>query len=56
MNFTGKKKRQDPALDVKEFVKPEVLDLPEHTVTITDISEMDFTGHNGLRLGQNTVS
>ncbi|CAG2251453.1 unnamed protein product [Mytilus edulis] len=34
----------------------EVIDLPEHTVTITDISDIDFAGHDGLRLGQNKES
>ncbi|XP_071129834.1 nucleolar protein 12-like [Mytilus galloprovincialis] len=56
MEYTGKRKKQNPEMDFKEFVKPEVIDLPEHTVTITDISDIDFAGHNGLRLGQNKES
>ena len=52
--YTGKQ-RQNPEIDLKEFIKPEVLDLPQHTVTITDISDIDFSGQDGLRLGQNKV-
>jgi hypothetical protein len=48
-------KHQNIEQDVKEFIKPEILDLPQHTVTITDISEVDLAGHDGLRLGQNKV-
>lgn len=56
MEYTGKRKKQNPEMDFKEFVKSEVLDLPQHTVTITDISDVDFAGHGGLRLGQNKDS
>ncbi|GFR97989.1 ribosomal RNA-processing protein 17 [Elysia marginata] len=40
--------------EIEQLVKPEVFDLPEHTVTISNISEVDFVGKSGLRLGQNT--
>ncbi|XP_060074862.1 nucleolar protein 12-like [Ylistrum balloti] len=49
--FKGKSKQKAPELD--EIGKPTVTELPEHTVTITDISEIDMVGHSGLRLGQN---
>ncbi|XP_033751520.1 nucleolar protein 12-like [Pecten maximus] len=49
--FKGKSKQKGPELD--DIGKPSVTELPEHTVTITDISELDMVGHSGLRLGQN---
>ncbi|KAK6171083.1 hypothetical protein SNE40_019343 [Patella caerulea] len=42
--------------DVEDLVKPTVVDLPEHTVIITDITEVDFSGGCGLRLGKNLVN
>ena len=35
--------------------KKEVKELPHHTVTVTDISEVDLAGQGGLRLGRNQV-
>jgi hypothetical protein len=49
-------KHQNIEQDVKEFIKPEILDLPQHTVTITDISEVDLAGHKGLRLEFVTIT
>ena len=40
----------------EELAKKEVKELPRHTVTITDISEVDLAGQGGLRLGKNQVS
>ncbi|KAK3789089.1 hypothetical protein RRG08_063803 [Elysia crispata] len=40
--------------EIEQLVKPEIFDLPEHTVTISNISEVDFVGKSGVRLGQNT--
>ena len=40
----------------KELGRTEVKELPHHTVTITDISEVDLAGQGGLRLGKNQVS
>ncbi|OWF46464.1 nucleolar protein 12-like [Mizuhopecten yessoensis] len=49
--FKGRSKQKGPELD--DIGKPTVTELPEHTVTITDISVVDMVGHSGLRLGQN---
>ncbi|XP_069124391.1 nucleolar protein 12-like [Argopecten irradians] len=49
--FKGKSKQNAPELDM--IGTPTVQELPEHTVTITDISELDLAGHSGVRLGQN---
>lgn len=40
--------------EIQHLVDPEVFDLPEHTVTIANIGDVDFVGSTGLRLGQNT--
>ncbi|GFO04218.1 nucleolar protein 12-like [Plakobranchus ocellatus] len=45
-----------PDPEIEQLVQPEVFDLPEHTVTISNIGEVDFVGKSGLRLGQNTGS
>ncbi|CAL1538868.1 unnamed protein product [Lymnaea stagnalis] len=42
--------------EIEHLVNPEVYDLPEHTVTIANIGDVDFVGKAGLRLGQNTGS
>ncbi|KAH9502520.1 hypothetical protein Btru_068887 [Bulinus truncatus] len=39
--------------EIDSLVEPEIYDLPEHTVTIADIGDIDFVGKGGLRLGQN---
>ena len=42
--------------ELEEYqTKKEVKELPHHTVTITDISEVDLAGQGGLRLGRNQV-
>ena len=42
--------------ELEEYqTKKEVKELPHHTVTITDISEVDLAGQGGLRLGKNQV-
>ncbi|KAH3867777.1 nucleolar protein 12-like isoform X2 [Dreissena polymorpha] len=48
-----KTRYQQPAIDLEELVDKHVTELPEHTVTVTDISEIDLAGHAGTRLGQN---
>ena len=40
--------------EIQHLVEPEVFDLPEHTVTIADIGEVDYVGKSGLRMGLNT--
>ncbi|KAL4240360.1 Nucleolar protein 12 [Mactra antiquata] len=47
-------KRQPMPLDLEKIASQEVTELPEHTVTITDISDIDLAGHGGTRLGLNT--
>ncbi|XP_061196428.1 nucleolar protein 12-like [Saccostrea echinata] len=51
--YAGKRKSKMSALDDIEDVETSVVDLPAHTVTLTDISEIDLAGHSGLRLGVN---
>ncbi|ESO84764.1 hypothetical protein LOTGIDRAFT_236121, partial [Lottia gigantea] len=46
----------DTKPEVEELIEPTVVDLPEHTVTITDIAEIDFSGGCGLRLGKNSTN
>lgn len=41
--------------EIEHLVDPVVYDLPEHTVTISHIGDVDFVGKSGLRLGQNTA-
>ncbi|XP_062616329.1 nucleolar protein 12-like [Saccostrea cucullata] len=53
--YAGKRKSKVPELDDIEDVETSVVDLPSHTVTVTDISEIDLAGHSGLRLGVNRV-
>ena len=58
--FMEKKlKHQYVPTDLEELeeyqTKKEVKELPHHTVTITDISEVDLAGQGGLRLGRNQV-
>ncbi|XP_011417849.3 nucleolar protein 12 [Magallana gigas] len=52
--FTGRKKKV-AALDDIDEVETSVMDLPSHTVTVSDISEIDLAGHGGLRLGVNKI-
>ncbi|KAL5019051.1 hypothetical protein ScPMuIL_004773 [Solemya velum] len=40
--------------EIEDLADPEVYSFPNHTVTITDVSNMDMAGQDGLRLGQNT--
>lgn len=40
--------------DLEELIHKEVNEMPDHTVTVTDISEVDLAGHGGVRLGWNT--
>lgn len=44
------------APEIKHLVDPKVFDLEQHTVTVTDVSEIDITGQDGLRLGVNKGS
>lgn len=53
--FSGRKKKV-AALDDIDEVETSVMDLPSHTVTVSDISEIDLAGHGGLRLGVNKVN
>ncbi|GAB1604948.1 nucleolar protein 12-like [Argonauta hians] len=39
--------------DIKQLLEPKVFDMDSHTVTVTDISEVDLSGRDGLRLGIN---
>ncbi|XP_014770691.1 nucleolar protein 12 [Octopus bimaculoides] len=39
--------------EIKHLLDPKVYDLDNHTVTVTDISEVDLSGQDGLRLGVN---
>ncbi|XP_060598427.1 uncharacterized protein LOC132752149 [Ruditapes philippinarum] len=49
------RKHQTVPTELEEIVREDVTELPEHTVTITDISEIDLAGHGGTRLGLNTA-
>ncbi|XP_012939243.2 nucleolar protein 12 [Aplysia californica] len=40
--------------EIQHLVDPTVFDLPDHTVTIADIGEVDYVGKSGMRLGFNT--
>lgn len=52
--FLEKKvKHQALPPDLAEMARQHVTDLQNHTVTITDISEVDLAGQGGLRLGIN---
>ncbi|XP_067672458.1 nucleolar protein 12-like [Haliotis asinina] len=42
--------------EVEHLVDATEFDLPNHTVTITDIADVDFSSEGGLRLGQNMAS
>lgn len=44
------------APEIKHLVDPKEFDVDEHTVTVTDVSEVDITGQDGLRLGVNKGS
>merc|ERR1712141_447942 len=57
-----KKKRREMAAgqydtqtvpEVEHLITTETYELPEHTVAITDVSEVDFVGKSGLHLGLN---
>ena len=37
------------------IVKPKVYDLKQHTVTVTDVSEVDFASQGAFKLGTNQV-
>lgn len=50
-----KTKSQKLQPDLEELAEKHVMELPHHTVTITDISEVDLAGHAGTRLGWNQV-
>ena len=43
------------APEIEHLVNPKVFDMDQHTVTVTDVSEIDITGQDGLRLGVNKV-
>merc|ERR1711963_551337 len=49
--------RKQPVVipEIQDLVEPEVYDLPDHTVTISDIGEVDYVGKSGLRLGLNST-
>ena len=42
--------------DMEDITESETYELPSHTVTVTDVTEVDFVGTSGLRLGINQVS
>ncbi|XP_046354987.1 nucleolar protein 12-like [Haliotis rufescens] len=42
--------------EVEHLVDATEFDLPNHTVTITDIADVDFSSEGGLRLGQNLAA
>ncbi len=42
--------------EVEHLVKPQTYDLPSHTVTISDVAQVDFIGSSGTMLGTNQVS
>jgi len=52
---TVKTRYQQLPIDLELLAERQVTDLPGHTVTITDISDIDLAGHEGTRLGQNKV-
>ena len=35
--------------------EPKTIDLPSHTVTVTDVADVDFVGSSGFMLGANKV-
>lgn len=39
--------------EVEHIVEPVTYDLPNHTVTISSITDIDFQGESNTRLGQN---
>ena len=43
------------AQDLDAIVEPKTMDMKSHTVTVTDVSEVDFVGSSGFMLGTNTV-
>ena len=51
----GKTKSQRLHPELEDMGEKEVIDLPEHTVTVTNISVEDLTGHAGTKLGWNQV-
>ena len=40
-------------LDIENVAKSKVFDLANHTVTITDASDLDFAGASGVKIGSN---
>lgn len=39
--------------EIEHLVEPVTYELPEHTVTVTSVDDIDFIGHDGTRLGKN---
>ncbi|XP_052781415.1 nucleolar protein 12-like [Mya arenaria] len=52
---TVKTRYQQLPTDLELIAERQVTELPNHTVTITDISDIDLAGHAGTRLGLNQV-
>ena len=42
-------------LDFEHIVEPKVYDLDSHTVTVTDVSGVDFAASAAFKLGTNQV-
>lgn len=48
-------KELNMATNLDSFAEPETIDLPSHTVTVTDVANVDFIGSSGFMLGANQV-
>ena len=46
---------QRDAAEIESLVETKTFDLDTHTVSITDVSEVDYVGKSGLHLGNNLV-
>ena len=52
----SKWKELDLATNLDSMVEAKTIELPAHTVTVTDVSEVDFVGGSGFMLGTNQVT
>ncbi len=41
--------------EIEDLAPANVYDLPDHTVTVTEMADVDFVGNAGFRLGINQV-
>ncbi len=41
--------------EIEDLAPASVYELPDHTVTITEMADVDFVGNAGFRLGLNQV-